>query len=129
MIEDGLAWFNEQMEGNASVEMVFHRDDSSVPVSAIPRRQFSPPASGSGPPPDPNKEERMLSVVYDDLASVLEGTMPAIGDYFVEEINGSDVTFKVANSAIGLPCSRWESGYRGPGARILVQTKRVSDGD
>ncbi len=124
MIEEGLAFFNELMEANAATTMTYHRGNSEVEIAVIPRRQFQPPISTSGPPTDPNKAERLLSVVYDDIKELLNGTMPLTTDYFTEVIDGAEQIFRVAAPAIGGPWWTWATGYRGPGARLNIQTKR-----
>ncbi len=126
MFTDGLAWFNEQIAAAASVKMTFHRGSQSVEVDVIPRRPLLPPITGTGPPPDPKKDERDLEVVLDDLAPVLGTDTPLTSDYFTEGTGDDMRTDKVASPSAGGPWWEWTTGYRGPGARIRIHTKHAT---
>jgi hypothetical protein len=124
MLSDGLAWLNEQLASNASVTVTYHRGASSVSVAAVVQRPSIPASNAGGAPVDPAKAERDFNVVLADLESVLGTTWPAVGDYFVETVDGYPRVFKVAPPAAGGPWWDWCNGERGSGSRIVIHAKQ-----
>lgn len=125
MLSDALAWLNGQLASNASATVTYHRGAESVSVDAVVQRPAIPASNAGGAPVDPAKAERDFNVVLADLEDVLGTTWPAVGDYFVETVDGYPRIFKVTPPAAGGPWWDWQDGWRGTGCRIVIHTKQT----
>jgi hypothetical protein len=126
LIEDGLALLNETLTAEASIEVVYRRDDVPIAITAVPTKPFFVPVTGSAPP-DPARPERNYSVMASDLVIDDVPIQPITTDEIIETIDGIHHVYRVANPQNGFPCWEFESGYmqNHPLARILIHCKYV----
>ncbi len=124
LIEDGLAMLNEVLEAEASETFTYVRGNDTFSFVAVLGRPLPVTVTPVGvPTPDPLKSERVFIVQASELAINDTPITPETTDKIRETISGVTYEYKVEKPLAGGQAWSYVDGYRGPQARISINTK------